>query len=222
MAKSRIFEGGEAALTAKRVLVKVLTVILKLLHPYMPFITEEIYQALPHSCESIMISDFPKFDTGMDYTEEQGDVDRIITAITAIRQRRAEMNVPPSKKAKLFVVTKYEDSFTRSAKILEKLASVSEVIITHKYESDDAVMIATDAGSMYIPLAEVVDLEKEKARLLSEMKKNEAEIERLEKKLSNEGFVAKAPAQVIAGERAKLEKYLQTRAALTLALEKIK
>ena len=158
----------------------------------------------------------------MDYTEEQGDVDRIITAITAIRQRRAEMNVPPSKKAKLFVVTKYKDSFTRSAKILEKLASVSEVIITDKYESDDAVMIATDAGSMYIPLAEVVDLEKEKARLLSEMKKNEAEIERLEKKLSNEGFVAKAPAQVIAGERAKLEKYLQTRAALTLALEKIK
>ncbi len=222
MAKSRIFEGGSAALTTKRVLVKVLSTILKLLHPYMPFITEEIYQSLPHDCESIVVSDYPKFDTGMDYTEEQGDVDRIITAITAIRQRRAEMNVPPSKKAKLFVVTKYEDSFTRSAKILEKLASVSEVIITDKYESDDVVMIATDAGSMYIPLAEVVDLEKEKARLLSEMKKNEAEIERLEKKLSNEGFVAKAPAQVIAGERAKLEKYLQTRAALTLALEKIK
>ena len=222
MAKSRIFEGGAGAITTKRVLVKVLTTILKLLHPYMPFITEEIYQSLPHSSESIVISDYPKFDEGMDYTEEQGDVDRIISAITAIRQRRAEMNVPPSKKAKLFVVTKYSETFTRSAKILEKLASVSEVILTDSYASDDAVMIATDIGSMYIPLAEVVDLEKEKARLLAEMKKNEGEIERLEKKLSNEGFVAKAPAQVIAGERAKLEKYLETRAALTLALDKIK
>ena len=221
MAKSRIFEGGEAALTAKRVLVKVLTVILKLLHPYMPFITEEIYQALPHSCESIMISDFPKFDTGMDFATEEADVDRIITCITAIRARRAEMNVPPSKRAKLYVVTKYEDCFRRTAKILEKLASASEVIITDSYESDDAVTIATDAGSLYIPLAEVIDFEKERARLTAEMKKNDAEIERIEKKLSNEGFVSKAPAQVIEGERQKLKKYLETKEALARALEKL-
>ncbi len=223
MAKSRTFESGTpAALTAKRVLVYVLTGVLKLLHPYMPFITEEIYQALPHSDESIMISEYPTYDEKLNYTAEEDDVDRIITCITAIRARRAEMNVPPSKKAKLYVVTKYEDTFKATAKILEKLASASEVILTDKYESDDAVMIATDAGSLYIPLSEVIDFEKERARLTAEMKKNDGEIERLEKKLSNEGFVAKAPAQVIEGERAKLKKYLETREALTVALAKLK
>ena len=221
MAKSRIFEGGEAGLTAKRVLVKVLTGILKLLHPYMPFITEEIYQALPHTDESIMISAFPTYNPEISFAEDEADVERIVEAITAIRARRAEMNVPPSKKAKLFVVTKYESSFAKAAKILEKLASASEVILTDKYESDDAVTVATSAGSMFIPLAEVIDFEKEKARLNAEMKKNDGEIERLEKKLSNEGFIAKAPAQVVEAERAKLEKYKETKLALEAALAKL-
>ena len=221
MAKSRIFEGGAAALTAKRVLVKVLGDTLKLLHPYMPFITEEIFSAIPHSEDSIMIAKYPEFDEKMDYAKEEADVDRIITSITAIRARRAEMNVPPSKKAKLFVVTKYEDSFKAAEKILVKLASASEVLIVDEYSADDAVMIATDAGSMYIPLAEVIDFEKERARLLAEQKKNDGEIERIEKKLSNEGFVAKAPAAVIEGERAKLAKYLETREALALAISKL-
>ena len=221
MAKSRIFEGGEAALTAKRTLVKVLSGILGLLHPYMPFITEEIYQAIPHTCESIMISEYPTFNAELDYSEAESQVDRIIACITAIRTRRAEMNVPPSKKAKLYVVTKYEDTFKNAAKILEKLASASEVIITEGYESDDAVMIATDAGRMYIPLAEVIDFEKERARLTAEMKKNDGEIERIEKKLANEGFVAKAPAAVIEGEKAKLQKYLEVRESLSVALNKL-
>ena len=221
MAKSRIFDTGAASLAAKRVLVHVLTGILKLLHPYMPFITEEIYQALPHTDESIMISSYPTFDESLTYKADEEDVERIITAITAIRARRAEMNVPPSKKAKLYVVTKYGETFTRAAKILEKLASASEVIITDGYESDDAVSIATDAGSLYIPLAEVIDFEKERARLLAEQKKNDGEIERIEKKLSNEGFVSKAPAAVIDGERAKLRKYLEVREALTASLAKL-
>ena len=222
MAKSRIFEAGTAeSLTAKRVLVYVLTSVLKLLHPYMPFITEEIYQALPHTDESIMISKYPSDSEMKTYDEESLDVARIIAVITAIRTRRAEMNVPPSKKAKLFVVTKYVESFKASAKILEKLASVSELNIVEKYESDDAVVIATDAGTLYIPLADVIDFEKEKARLTAEMKKNDGEIERLEKKLSNEGFVAKAPAAVIEGERAKLRKYLEVRESLTAALKKL-
>ncbi len=222
MAKSRIFAEGAAALTAKRVLCKVLSGIVGLLHPYMPFITEEIYQALPHTSESVMISEYPTFDNQLVYSEEEEDVERIISCITAVRARRSEMNVPPSKKAKLFVVTKYEDSFKATEKILEKLASASEVILTDGYEGDDAVMIATDAGNLYIPLSEVIDFEKERARLTAEMKKNDSEIERIEKKLANEGFVAKAPAQVIEGERAKLKKYLEVRASLTAALGKLK
>ena len=221
MVKSRFFEGGETALTAERVLVKVLGSILKLLHPYMPFITEEIYQAIPHECESIVIEKYPEYDPSLNYKEDEEHIDRIITAITAIRARRQEMNVPPSKKAKLYVVTKYESTFSSAAKIIEKLASASEVILTDSYDSDDAVMIATDSGSLYIPLSEVIDFEKEKARLNAEMKKNDSEIERLEKKLSNEGFVAKAPAQVIEGERAKLKKYLETRESLKSALAKL-
>ena len=221
MAKSRIFEGGAPALTAKRVLVRVLTDILKLLHPFMPFITEEIYQALPHTGETIMLESYPAYDEKLIFTSEAEDVDRIITAITAIRARRAEMNVPPSKKAKLYVVTKYAETFVRTAKIMEKLASASEVIITDSYDTDDAVMIATDAGNMYIPLADVIDFEKERARLTGEMKKNDSEIERIEKKLANEGFVSKAPAAVIDGERAKLAKYLEVKEALTVALAKL-
>ena len=221
MAKSRIFEGGAAALTAKRTLVKVLSGILELLHPYMPFITEEIYQAIPHKSESIMIAAYPQFDAELNYADAEEDVERIIACITAIRTRRAEMNVPPSKKAKLYVVTKYAETFNRAAKILEKLASASEVILTDGYESDDAVMIATEAGRLYIPLAEVIDFEKEKARLTAEMKKNDGEIERIEKKLANEGFVAKAPAAVIDGERAKLKKYLEVRESLQVALAKL-
>ena len=131
------------------------------------------------------------------------------------------MNVPPSKRAKLYVVTKYQDSFCRAEKMLVKLASASEVLIVDEYSGDDAVMIATDAGSMYIPLAEVIDFEKERARLAAEMKKNDGEIERVEKKLANEGFVAKAPAAVIEGERAKLKKYLETREALAAAIAKL-
>ena len=221
MAKSRTFAGGEEALTAKRVLVYVLTNILKLLHPYMPFITEEIYQALPHTDDSIMISSFPEYDGALEFAAEEGDVDRVIAAIVAVRAQRQKMNIPPSKKAKLYVVTKYTETFENTAKILEKLASASEVIITDSYESDNAITVATDAGTLYIPLADVVDFEAERKRLLEQMKKNDGEIERIEKKLSNDGFVAKAPAAVIEGERAKLAKYIETRDALTAALAKL-
>ena len=168
-----------------------------------------------------MNSEYPTFNAELDYSIAEEDVERIISCITAIRTRRAEMNVPPSKKAKLYVVTKYEDTFKNASKILEKLASASEVIITDSYESDDAVMIATDAGRLYIPLAEVIDFEKERARLTAEMKKNDGEIERIEKKLANEGFVAKAPAAVIEGEKAKLKKYLEVKESLTIALSKL-
>ena len=223
MAKSRIFmTGSEEAKVAMRVLVYTLTGILKLLHPFMPFITEEIYQALPHECESIMVSSYPTYDEKLVFPAEVVDLERIIGCITAIRARRAEMNIAPSKKAKLYVVTKYEDSFRNASKFLEKLASASEVILADNYTDGDAVSIATDAGNLYIPLAEVIDFEKERIRLEGEMKKNDEEIFRLEKKLSNEGFVAKAPAAVVEGERAKLEKYKETKKALTEALAKLK
>ncbi len=222
MAKSRLYDrDSEGAAVARGVLIHVLTGILKLLHPYMPFITEEIYQALPHEAPSIMISDYPVFDTALAFPTEEEEVERIITCVSAVRARRAEMNVPPSKKAKLYVVTKYADTFHQAGKILEKLAFASEVILTDAYTDENAIAIATDAGNLFIPMSDVIDFDKERARLSSELKKVEEELARLRAKLSNEGFLAKAPAAVVEGEKAKLSKQSETREALLSALKKL-
>ncbi len=213
-------EGSE---TAQRTIAFVLRETLKLLHPYMPFITEEIYLSLPHDEESIMISKFPVYKEALDFSGEAESFEKIIAVIKAVRTRRSEMNVPPSKKAELYIVTDEKEVFGEySHKFFTKLASASAVKLTDSYEGEEAVSIVTDSATAYIPLSEIVDMEKEKARLEAELKKNDGEIERIEKKLSNEGFVAKAPAAVVEGERAKLEKYRATREGILSALAKMK
>ena len=222
LCKSRLFEKeSEGAKSAQATLVYVLTGILKLLHPYMPFITEEIYQSLPHAAESIMIDSYPTVEELPDFATEAADFDRIIDAIRAIRGRRAEMNVPPSRKAKLFVKTEFAQSFLDATPFFQKLASASEVEIVSSYEDEGAVSIVTDAATIYIPMADMVDMEKEKARLSAELAKMESEIARAESKLGNEGFVAKAPAAVVEAERSKLEKLKVTKEALQAALAKM-
>ena len=212
---------SEGAKIAQATLVYVLTGILKLLHPYMPFITEEIYQSLPHAAESIMIDSYPTVDEIPDFDAEAKDFDRIIDAIRGIRGRRAEMNVPPSRKAKLFVKTAFAESFLAATPFFQKLASASEVEIVENFEDEGAVSIVTDAATIYIPMADMVDLEKEKSRLTAELTKTQSEIARAESKLSNEGFVAKAPAAVVESERSKLEKLKITAQALADALAKM-
>ena len=203
-------KGTEANLVSQNVIVYVLENILKLLHPFMPFITEEIYKSLPHheNSESIMISTYPVSKNEYNFDTELEIMERVIETIKAVRARRTEMNVPPSKKAKLFVMTRYTDSFNESTfEFFKKLASASEVELVIEYEGENAVQIITHAATIYIPMAEMVDTEKEKARLNGELAKVNMEIERLEKKLLNAEFVSKAPAKVVEGERAKLEKY---------------
>ena len=204
----------------------VLTGILKLLHPFMPFITEEIYQALPHTDESIMISKYPAFDASFVYESDAEKMNRVITAIKAIRARRNEMNVPPSRKAKVYIATKYVDSFNDSTAVFfARLASASEVEIGDSFDdvlsADDAVRIVTDSATVFLPIADIVDTEKERARLEAEQKKLIGEIERIEKKLSNEGFVAKAPVAVVDGEKAKLAKYRENLDGVVAALAKL-
>ena len=201
---------------------------LKLLHPFIPFITEEIYLSLPHSDESIMISKYPEYDSAIDFSSEAVKLDKIIDVTKSIRTRRSEMNVAPSRKAKLFIATKYNDIFNEeSAVFFTRLASASEVIISENFDSDErisldeAVQVITDTATVYIPLSDIIDFEKEKERLNGERKKLLGEIERLEKKLSNEGFVAKAPAAVIDGEKAKLAKYRENLAGVDAAIEKL-
>ena len=221
MVKPRLFSDGHDADAARRTLLFVLVGILKLLHPYMPFITEEIYTSLPGTQETIMTSSYPEHDPSLSYPAEEAEIDRISAAINAIRARRAEMNVPPSVRAKLYVITQYPETFRNAEGFLSRLAGVSEVIITDSYDPCDAVSIVTDAGRMYIPLSEVVDIEKELARLRAEYERNEAEIKRSESKLSNEGFTSKAPAAVVAAERDKLARYLSVRDSLADSIKKL-
>ena len=207
--------------TAQNVLAYVLRETLKLLHPFMPFITEEIYQALPHDEESIMISKFPKFDENMTYDEEEEKMNALIDAVCALRNRRAEMNVPPSKKATVYIVTERNDIYNdKTARFFEKLAGASKVEFT-PCSDPNAVQIVAGSATLFVPLADIIDFEKEKERLNGEKKKTISEIERLEKKLSNEGFVAKAPAAVIEGEKAKLEKYKEKLENIEAAIQKL-
>ena len=201
-------KGSEDNKTAQNVIAYVLSSALKLLHPFMPFITEELYQALPHDVESIMISEYPEYTPSLDFPEDEARMQSLIAAVKAVRNRRAEMNVPPSKKATVFIKSEKHDAFNETTSgFFTRLASASDVVYIDEYKGEDAVSIITDDCAIYIPLSEVVDFEKEKARLEGELVKTQGEIDRLEKKLSNEGFVAKAPAAVVDGERAKLKAY---------------
>ena len=201
-------KGSEDNKVAQNVIDYVLSSALKLLHPFMPFITEELYQALPHDVESIMISEYPEYTPSLDFPEDEARMQSLIAAVKAVRNRRAEMNVPPSKKATVFIKSEKHDAFNETTSgFFTRLASASDVVYIDEYKGEDAVSIITDDCAIYIPLSEVVDFEKEKARLEGELVKTQGEIDRLEKKLSNEGFVAKAPAAVVDGERAKLKAY---------------
>ena len=219
LVKPRLSDGDTVA---QNVLCHVLTETLKLLHPFMPFITEEIYGALPHDCESIMISKYPTVDDTLNFPDEEERIAALIEAISQIRNRRAEMNVAPSKKAKLIIVSDADDIYNKdTTQFFEKLASASSVEFADSCGDDTAVQIVAPRATIFIPLGELVDFEKERARLNKERDKCLGEIDRVTKKLANEGFVAKAPAQLIESERAKAEKLKEQLAAVEEALSKL-
>ncbi len=203
IAKIRLNGTDEAAkITVKAVLVYVMSNTLKLLHPFMPFITEEIWQTLPHEGESIMISDWPKADDALRFPAQEGEMERIMAAIKAVRNRRAEMNVPPSKKAKVFIETAYGETFRKGTVFFNRLASASEVAVAEQFDGmDDAVSIITESARLYIPMDELVDFKAEKARLEKEKAAVQKELDFVNGKLNNENFVSKAPAAVVEGQR---------------------
>ena len=216
-------DNKEDSENAQRVILYVLTGTLKMLHPYMPFVTEELYQALPHDTESIMISAYPEYDEKLVFTDDEAHMAAVIEAIRAIRNRRAEMNVAPSKKATVHIVTDNKDAFNDQTSVFfKKLASASDVSVCDSYSDEGSVSIITPAARIYIPLGELVDMEAEKKRLEKEAEKVRSETERIEKKLSNEGFVKKAPAAVIEGERKKLASYREKLAGIEDTLKKFK
>ncbi len=216
-------KGTRANEIAQNVICFVLTGTLKLLHPFLPFITEEIWQSLPHEGDSIMISEYPKYDSSLVFEQQETVMNRLISAIKAIRNRRAEMNVAPSKKAKLKIVTSDRDTFGAFSKVFfERFASASDVEWLDSYESDRSVQIICDGAVIFIDLADIIDFEAERRRLEAEREKALSEIGRVESKLSNEGFVSKAPAKVVEAEKAKLTKYRMMLSDIDEALKKLK
>ena len=227
LAKARLNEKeSEGNRICQQVITYVLNGILKLLHPFMPFITEEIFSSLPHlpgDAESIMISRYPTGRSDLEFPVEAGEMERVLELIRAIRNRRAEMNIAPSRKAAVFIETRYADAFnSATAPFFARLASASGIEVAESFpadrvSADTCVQVVTPAATAYLPLSDLVDYEKERARLTAEIAKVSAEVERLDKKLSNQGFVAKAPAAVVDAERAKLaaarEKLTATEAA---------
>ena len=214
-------ECATAKATVKAVLVYVMSNTLKLLHPFMPFITEEIWQTLPHDGDSIMISEWPVFTDDLSFKADEAEMERVMTAIKAVRNRRAEMNVPPSKKAKIFIETSYEKTFSEGANFFVRLASASEVEIVKGYENDEAVAIITEDARLFIPMDELVDFKAELERLEKEKAGVLKEIAFVSGKLNNEKFVAKAPEALVNEQREKLAKYNEKLAMLEESIAKI-
>ncbi len=209
LAKARLNgSDAEAREGAERVLLYVLTGILKLLHPFMPYITEEIYQAIPHECEALIIAPYPKYDEALSFPAEEQSFELVMDAIRAIRSRRADMNVPPSRKAKVIVATAEKDTFVSGAPYIQRLASASEVeVVDAGYEAAPGmVTVTTHSARLLMPMAELVDLEAERARLTKELEKARKQLEAQEKKLANESFVSRAPEAVVNAERERAEK----------------
>ena len=206
LTKARLNAGGETSVNAQKVLVYVMSNTLKLLHPFMPFITEEIWQALPHEGDSIMIAKYPEYDPALSFEKEEADFERVMEAIRTIRNARAEKNIPPSKKAAVYIETPFESVFSNAAPFFERLASASELIVGKDFDLGNTMQLVTDCARIFIPMGDLIDIEKELERLNKEKASCEKDIQFLNGKLSNEKFVSKAPETVVAQEKEKLVK----------------
>ncbi|WP_418690759.1 valine--tRNA ligase [Agathobaculum sp.] len=205
IAKTRLQTGDE---NVQKVLCYVLSGAMQLLHPFMPFITETIWQALPHEGPSVMVSKWPEYDEKLNFSVEEAQMESLMDAVRAIRNRRAEMNVPPFKKAKVLILTEKKDTFSAGAGFFPKLAYASEIELIDAVPADAAKMasVVTGDAQLYMPMGDLIDFEAERARLGKEKKKVEDDIAFVMKKLGNPKFVDKAPENVVAAEREKADK----------------
>ncbi len=201
-------EDAQAKLGAQHVLLYVLTDILKLLHPFMPFITEEIWQALPHEGEALIAAEYPKYRADLCFAEDEANFEMVMEAIRAVRARRAEMNVPPSRRSHLIIATDAPTAFESGAAYIRKLAYAETVQITDAAPEDTAGMVSVVTGRarMFMPMADLVDFEKERARIAKELANAEKQLAGQNAKLANENFVARAPEAVVNAEREKKAK----------------
>jgi valyl-tRNA synthetase len=221
IAKIELHEDTERASVTKDVLIYVMSETLKLLHPFMPFITEEIWQTLPHDGETIMLASYPVYDPSLAFDCEEAEFERVMKAVRAIRNRRAEMNVPASRKAHIYIDTAYQKTFEDACAYIMRLAYCSEISYVSSFSSEGCAAVVTEDARIYIPMGDLVDITAEKARLEKELAKTEDDLRFIDNKLSNENFVSKAPAAVVEGQRSAREKLSEKKAMLSSELAKL-
>lgn len=214
MAKLPLYGEDEAAKkTTRSILAYVLDQTMRLLHPFMPFVTEKIWQHLPHEGESITVAAWPTVREDLQDTEAAAEMHLLVDIIRSVRNIRAEVNTPMSKKVQMQIKAKDEAvlaQLTKNSSYIERFCNPSELIIQTDLQAPEKAMTAIVSGAeLFLPLADLINLDEERARLEKELEKFDKEVERVQKKLSNQGFVAKAPAAVIEGERAKEQDYLE-------------
>ena len=220
LVKARLFnDADDSYIAAEQVLLYVLDQILRLLHPFMPYVTEEIWQTIPHEGETVMLSEYPTYKPELDFPEEEAEMRRVMEAIRAIRNRRSEMNVPPSRKAKVYVATKFADTFKNGSAFIEKLASANGVEVADNFDIDGAVTVVTADAKIYIPMDELVDKAAELERLGKELAAVEKRLAQSEGKLNNQGFVSKAPAAVIEKVKGQAAKEREKIALIKAAID---
>ena len=220
LVKARLFnDADDSYIAAEQVLLYVLDQILRLLHPFMPYVTEEIWQTIPHEGETVMLSEYPTYKPELDFPEEEAEMRRVMEAIRAIRNRRSEMNVPPSRKAKVYVATKFADTFKNGSAFIEKLASANGVEVADNFDIDGAVTVVTADAKIYIPMDELVDKKAELERLGKELAAVEKRLAQSEGKLNNQGFVSKAPAAVIEKVKGQAAKEREKIALIKAAID---
>ena len=225
LTKARLYsEDADRKQTAIQVLVYVLDQVLRLLHPFMPFVTEEIWQSLPHEGEALIVAKWPEYTEELAFKAEEDQMESVMNAIRAIRNRRTEMNVPPSKKAALFVLTSKPQIFTEGEGFLQRLAYADAVTMldAEPENLDGMVTITTADAKLYIPMGQLVDVAKELARITKELEAARKFLNSLEAKLSNEKFVSRAPEAVVAAEREKAQKHRDLIAQLEQSEEALK
>lgn len=222
LTKSRLQSEGQTAQNARQVLVYVMSETLKLLHPFMPFITEELWQSLPHDGETIMLCKYPEYKEENSYPEAAKEMNMVMDAIKAIRNRRAEMNVPPSRKAKVFIATSDTEPFKNGSMFFSRLASASEVNVAESFDIEGAVTTVTANAKIYMPMDELVDKDAELKRLNKELSAAVKDLEFNSKKLNNQGFMAKAPEKVVAEVRANAAKYAEKIKMIEAAIAALK
>ncbi len=205
------------------VLVFVLENALKLLHPFIPFVTDEIYRSLPNASGTIMNKEFPRYNAKLSYKKDAQAFEGIIDIIRSVRAVKTELDCPPSKKVNLYISTESKRLVSANEDSILKLAGANDVkfVSSASEAGENAVTKVLAIGTLYIPMGELVDLEKEKARLSAELEKVTAEIARADGKLNNSGFISKAPKKLVDDERAKLDKYIAMREKILTQLKSL-